>query len=111
MLDSTLETDILSEIHERTIKNFMNILILAELRKRYPVGGYDFIALIHRKFQIMISSGTVYSVLYSLERDGLIKGMQTSNKRVYELTDKGEETIEAILKNREKIQNFMSTLL
>jgi len=106
-----LETDILSEIHERTIKNFMDIIIIAELRKRHPVGGYNFIALIHRKFQIMISSGTVYSALYYLERDGLIKGMQTSNKRVYKLTDKGEETIKAILKNREKIQNFMSTLL
>jgi len=106
-----LEHDILSEIHERTIKNFMDILILTELKKGRPISGYGFIALIHRKFQIMISSGTVYSVLYSLERDGLIKGMQTSNKRVYELTDKGEETIKAILEKREKIQNFMSTLL
>ena len=106
-----METDILSEIHERTIKDFLDIIILTELRKRHPVGGYDFITLIHRKFQIMISSRTVYSVLYSLERDGLIKGMQASNKRVYELTDKGEEIIEAIRKNREKIQNFMSTLL
>ena len=106
-----MEHDILRQVHERTIKNFMDILILAELRKGRPISGYDFIAFIHRKFYIIVSSGTVYSVLYSLERDGLIKGMQASNKRVYELTDKGEETIEAILKNREKIQNLMSTLL
>ena len=106
-----MEHDILRQVHERTIKNFMDILILTELRKGHPISGYDLIALLHRKFQIMISSGTVYSVLYSLERDGLIKGMQTSNKRIYKLTDKGEENIKTILKNREKIQNFMSILL
>jgi len=106
-----LETDILEEIHERLIKNFMDILFLAEFRKGRPMSGYDFIALIHKKFNIMVSSGTVYSVLYFLERDGLVRGMQTSNKRVYKLTDKGEETIKAILKNREKIQNFIATLL
>jgi len=106
-----LEHDILRQIHERTIKNFMDILILTELRKGHPVSGYDLIALIHRKFQIMISSGTVYSILYSLERDGLIKGIQASNKRVYKLTNEGEETIKTVLKDREKIQNLMKTLL
>ena len=105
-----METDITREIYERTIRNFIDILILAELRKGYPISGYDFIEFIHQKFHIMMSSGTIYSVLYSLERDELIKGLQTSTKRVYKLTDKGEETINALLKARELIQSFMATL-
>jgi len=106
-----LEHDILRKVHEKTIKNFMDILILAELRKGLPISGYDFIAFIHKKFHILMSSGTVYSVLYFLERDGLIKGTQTSKKRVYKLTNKGEETIRTLLEAYEKIQSFMTSLL
>lgn len=106
-----MESDILRRIREKTIKNFMDILILAKLRDGHPTSGYDFITFIHKKFHILISSGTVYSVLYSLERDGLIKGMQASRKRAYKLTDKGEETIRVLLEAREKIKSFVTTLL
>lgn len=49
------------------IKNFSDIFILAELRNG-PLSGYDVIEYIHNKFRILVSSGTVYSILYSLER-------------------------------------------
>jgi len=110
MSESTLETDIIQEIHERTIKNFMDVLILTELRKKGSMSGHDFTVFVHQKFHIMMSSGTIYSVLYSLERDELIKGSQTSTKRVYKLTDKGEKTIKALLEACELIQSFMATL-
>lgn len=35
-----LEGRILKKMHERIIKNFMDIIILAELRNR-PMSGYD----------------------------------------------------------------------
>jgi len=37
-----LEGRILKKMHERIIKNFMDIIILAELRNR-PMSGYDVI--------------------------------------------------------------------
>jgi DNA-binding PadR family transcriptional regulator len=68
-----LEGKILRKMHERIIKNFMDIIILAELRNG-PMSGYDVISFIHNKFHLLVSSGTVYSLLYSLERNGLIEG-------------------------------------
>ena len=106
-----MEHDILRRMQERIIKNFIDILILAELRKGRPMSGSDFVTFIHKKFHILMSSGTVYSVLYFLERNGLIEGMYASKKRVYRLTDKGEATIKTLLKAYEKIQSFMATLL
>lgn len=111
MLESALEYNIQRKMLEKTIKNFIDILILAELRKESIMSGYDFIAFCHKKFHILMSSGTVYSVLYSLERDGLIKGMKNSKKTVYKLTGKGEETIKVLLKAYERIQGFITTLL
>jgi DNA-binding PadR family transcriptional regulator len=58
----------------------------------------------------MTSSGTVYSVLYGLERNKMVEGMWSKRKRVYQLTEKSEETINIILGAYEKIENFVVTL-
>jgi DNA-binding PadR family transcriptional regulator len=105
-----LEGKILKKMHERIIKNFMDIIILAELRND-PLSGYDVISFIHNKFHLLVSSGTVYSLLYSLERNGLIEGTWNERKRVYQLTEKGRKTIETILNANDKIKNFITSLL
>jgi DNA-binding PadR family transcriptional regulator len=105
-----LEGKILKRMHERIIKNFMDVIIMAEL-KSGPLSGYDVISFIHNKFHLLVSSGTVYSLLYSLERNGLIEGTWNERKRVYKLTEKGRKTIETILNANDKIQNFVTALL
>jgi DNA-binding PadR family transcriptional regulator len=105
-----LEGKILKRMHERIIKNFMDIIILAELRAG-PLSGYDVISFIHNKFHLLVSSGTVYSLLYSLERNGLIEGTWNERKRVYKLTDKGDKTIETILNANDKLKSFITSLL
>ena len=105
-----LESEVLKKMHRRIVKSFMDILIMAELRNA-PMSGYDVIAFIHNKFGILVSSGTVYSLLYSLERENLINGIWAKRKRVYELTEKGERTIDAILNANDKIKGLMTNLL
>jgi DNA-binding PadR family transcriptional regulator len=105
-----LEGKILKKMHERIIKNFMDIIILAELRNG-PLSGYDVISFIHNRFHLLVSSGTVYSLLYSLERNALIEGAWNERKRVYVLTDKGRKTIDTILFANDKIKNFITGLL
>jgi len=97
-------------MHERIIKNFMDIIILAELRNG-PLSGYDVISFIHNRFHLLVSSGTVYSLLYSLERNAFIEGTWNERKRVYKLTDKGIKTIDTIICANDKIRNFITGLL
>ena len=66
----------------------MDTIIMSELRNG-PVSGYDIISYIHTKFGLLVSSGTVYSLLCSLERNGLIEGEWVERKRAYKLTDRG----------------------
>jgi len=105
-----LESEVLKKMHRRIVKSFMDILILAELRNG-PMSGYDVIAFVHNKFGILVSSGTVYSLLYSLEREDMIRGVWAKRKRVYELTERGGQTIEAILNANDKIKGLMTNLL
>jgi DNA-binding PadR family transcriptional regulator len=104
------EARIIKKMHERIIKSFMDTIILAQLQNG-PISGYDAINYIHTKFGFLASSGTVYSLLYSLERNGLVEGIWIEHKRVYKLTEKGSKTIQTILKSQEKIKGFMITIL
>ena len=108
--DGKMEGRILKKMHERMIKNFMGVIIMAELVKG-PLSGYDVISYIHNKFNLLVSSGTVYSLMYSLERNGLVEGNWEERKRTYKLTDKGKRTIGTILNANDKIKIFIANIL
>lgn len=99
-------SNLVEKLHKRAIQNFMDILILAEMKKGL-LSGYDVIGLIYQRFGFLLSSGTVYSLLYSLERDGLIRGTWSQRKRVYALTEKAEQNMKFITKVNEEIQNCL----
>lgn len=105
-----LEGRTLRKMRERIIRSFMDVIILARLRDN-PLSGYDVISLIRSRFSLLISSGTVYSLLYSLERNGLIEGTWNERRRVYRLTDKGLRTISMILSANGTISKFITDLL
>ena len=83
---------------------------MSELRSR-TFSGYDIISFIHNKFQLLVSSGTIYSLLYSLERNDLIKGSWSERKRTYQLTQKGVRTIDVILNVNPDIRTFATSFL
>jgi DNA-binding PadR family transcriptional regulator len=102
-------SDFVETLRRRVVRNFLDILILSEL-KECQLSGYDAVGYIYRKFDVLVSSGTVYGLLYSLERKGLIKGASNEGKRVYLLTRKGEQNIENIEKANREIQNFLTNI-
>lgn len=101
---------IVENLRRRTIKTFMDMLILAELQEK-PLSGYDIISLIHKRFNVLVSSGTVYSLLYSLERKGLVIADVDQRKRVYTLTAKGEQTLETVEKANDEINGLVQNLI
>ena len=105
-----MESEILMKMHRRVVTNFLDILLLLKLRNG-SFSGYDIISYIHKRFDMLISSGTVYSCLYHLERDGLIKGELVQRKRVYTLTEKGRETVKTILGMKDKILGLVLNIV
>jgi DNA-binding PadR family transcriptional regulator len=101
---------LLKSIHEKVVKNFMDAIIMLELRTN-ALSGYDAINLIHAKYGLLVSSGTVYSMFYSLERNGLIKGAYNDKKRVYKLTEKGEKALKVVLGAHEQIKLLIDSIL
>ena len=75
-----------------------------------PLGGYDFIKLVTEEFDVMLSAGSIYAALYSMERNGLIQASSNRRKRVYVLTDKGEATVKAVSEEKTKVLYLFGSL-
>jgi DNA-binding PadR family transcriptional regulator len=88
----------------------MDIIILKHLKNNHPMSGYDVIKYLHKKFHMLPSPGAVYSLLYSLERKNLIKGNTNQGKRVYKLTNRGEELLREISITRNHIHAVFSSV-
>jgi DNA-binding PadR family transcriptional regulator len=99
-----------AEMRERVIRNFIDLLILKELKENGNRSGYDIIDLFHKKFHLILSPGSVYSMLYAMERMSLVAGATAGGKRLYKLTRRGEEKIENILCSLEEIHFFIDSM-
>ena len=100
------------EIERRLITNFMDLIILRILRSnKHSMGGYDIIRYMQLNYNLLPSSGTVYSCLYAMERRGLIKARQHGRKRAYIITSHGEKTIKALEASKNKLNRFISMIL
>ena len=101
---------ILKDLRERTIKTYLDVFILGQLKEN-PLSGYDIIGIVHSRLDVLVSPGTIYALLYSMERDGLIKGICEQRKRVYELTENGEKAIQVLGQANGEIQNCLKNML
>jgi len=70
------------------VKSFLDIIVLSML-KETPSHGYGIIADIHKRFDVLLSPGTLYPLLYSLEKKDLITIEQDGRRKNYLLTEKG----------------------
>lgn len=75
------------------------------------MSGYDVVKYLHQKFHMLPSAGTVYSLLYALERKNLIEAINNQRTRAYKLTEKGEEFLKEISDKKDYINTMLSSIL
>lgn len=79
----------------RFVRSFLDWVILSILRRK-PAYGYEMITAINDEFHLFISPGSLYPILYNLERAGLVTGQwedpDRRSKKIYELTPEGVRT-------------------
>ena len=95
-VNETSKKEISEEISERLVRNCLDYIILKAVKNK-ALSGYEIMSFVHRKFGILLSAGTIYSILYSLERKDLVRATFNQKARCYSLTEKGEATLSVIL--------------
>ena len=89
---------------EETVKKSLQTIILAFIYYE-PKCGFDMIKEIVQQFNVLLSQGTVYPLLYSLEEKGLLKTeLKEDNKtKIYLPTEKGKAYI------KEQVREYVHT--
>ncbi len=79
---------------ERVVKSFLDLFILTFLSEESK-HGYQLMAELRTRTSVRIGAGTVYPLLYELEKQRFVSAEWTSpsrrSRRVYKITETGEE--------------------
>jgi DNA-binding PadR family transcriptional regulator len=105
----------LKELERRIVKSFLDIAIMSILKENgksnnTDLNGYEILRYIYSKLGIFISSGTVYSTLYALERRGFVRAIDCAKSRTYKLTSKGLNRLGEINRLPEAFNLFLTKL-
>ncbi len=102
-----LDSNVMSE---RQVKAFLDLLVLALLEDR-PQCGYDILAIIHRKFNVLLSPGTLYPLLYALEKQGFVENRAYNRRKNYVISKKGSNTLKSLTRGFENSSaNLLSVM-
>ncbi len=103
--------DVIESLTKDIVKGNLSTLILVSIKHRGELSGYDIWMDTKQKFDVILSVGTVYSQLYTLERKCLIIGNTVgSGARKYSLTQEGEETTEVILAQKKRVSKVIDSM-
>jgi DNA-binding PadR family transcriptional regulator len=97
------------KIEAQIVKKHLDLIILKALEKG-PLGGYALISLVHREYGVLLGAGMVYNLLRSLEKRRLIKVNGSHKARYYVLNGKGEEILNVVANNRNRIRNVTNRI-
>jgi len=102
-------------LRSQLLKGVLEGCILAVIEKE-PVYGYELSKKLQEAGLLDVSEGTIYPVLLRLQKNGLIRGkMQPSesgpNRKYYYLTKEGEEALQLIAEEWEKISKPVQHLM
>lgn len=101
-----------SQMMEESVKKSLKVIILSQLKQR-AMCGFDIIKSLVHNFNVLLSQGTVYPILYSLEKDGYLKtAMEPDNKtKLYVPTDMGLDYMESQIREYIQCQEKVLSLI
>ena len=84
---------------------------MVEMSKRAVITAPCIIAFFHKTYDIQISPGTVYPILYAMERNERIRRLPNRPKKSYVLTESGRNEIVTFQNDRKEILYFIVDLI
>jgi len=104
-----VDSELLMQMNERIVKDFLDILILIEL-KRGSLNYSKLANIFHKRFGEIVDLRLIDSNLKFLEKEELITNRTVKNKKSYALTTKGEEKVKAFQNSKNKILGLFLNL-
>ncbi len=96
-------------LKEDIVKSNLEIIVLSRLSEK-PMCGQDLIKEIFSKYNVFLSQGTIYPLLYSLKEEGILRAEFTKGDmrtKRYVLTEQGKQIIEKRINEYIEVNNFI----
>lgn len=87
---------------KRLVSGFLDFIVLYHFQQEI-FSAYDVTQLVNRRLNILLSPGTIYSTLYSMQREGLLESYNIPNKRVFKASEKGLKINKLIRTNADMV--------
>jgi DNA-binding PadR family transcriptional regulator len=82
------------ETRKKIINAYLALIVLATLSQTSITSGTEIISLVKKRYDVQLSPGTVYPVLYRLEKLRNIERLPRRMKKIYVLTPVGKQTLQ-----------------
>ena len=93
------------------MKGYLKIYVMKELSKSGKT-GYELMNSVESSTGFhKPSPGTIYPLLNSLKKNGMVNISEDKNKKIYSLTKKGEEMLSVLIKERKRYMNNIIEIL
>lgn len=99
-----LSPNVVEDLVKKELKNIILSLLLSR-----SMCGTDLVKTIYTKFKVFISPGTLYPVLYELEKNGLLKYEHKLKNKIYSIQER--EQAQLLLERHIKINSLLSKFL
>jgi DNA-binding PadR family transcriptional regulator len=104
------ETKLSSDSVEKMVKDNLENIILALLQNS-AMCGTDIIGTVHLKFNVLLSPGTIYPLLHSLTRRGLLTVNKLGKEIVYAPIEDAKPKIKNIISEHIEARKFLNQYL
>ncbi len=85
--------DVFNELYERTVRAYLDVLIMQELKNNSPKSTNELMEAINSKYSSNISWGILFASLISMEKNGLLNEVSVNQKAIYELSAEGAQRV------------------
>lgn len=101
---------ITDESVEQLVKNDLKMIVFALLMNN-PMSGTDIIKTVHKNFNVLLSPGTIYPLLHSLEKKGFVQCEYAVKKKIYRVADNSLHEVKSNLDEHIRTSTAMSGFL
>ena len=95
LADQVLKSKTKHELNSKPFSSLLECAILEHFETQ-SFSGFDALTFVRDTFGVSMSESTVYSTLYLMERDGALNGYTNGSKRIFNVTDWGKFSLEAL---------------
>jgi hypothetical protein len=106
---NTMVNEVFNELYERTVRSYLDVLLMQELKNNSPKSTHELMDAINSKYSSNISWGLLFATLISMQKNGLLNEVSVNQKAVYELSLKGSQRAVLIVDFAVQLKDFLNS--